>query len=78
MFLDEFIRLGLIQCVSSSTHIKDNILDIILTNSDNCVNNINILSNHEACKSDHYAITFSIKLKIAFKRKKPLKVKSSI
>ena len=74
MFFDEFIRLGLIQCVSSPTHIKDNILDIILTNSDNYVNNINILSNHEACKSDLYAITFSIKLKI--ERKKPLKVKS--
>ena len=32
MFFDEFVRLGLIQCVSTPTHIKNNILDIILTN----------------------------------------------
>ena len=44
MFLDEFVRLGLIQCVSSPTHIKDNILDIILTNSDIHVDNIEILT----------------------------------
>ena len=31
MFLDEFLRLGLIQCVSAPTHIKENILDIILS-----------------------------------------------
>ena len=74
MFLDEFLRLGLIQCVSASTHIKENILDIILTNTDNFISNIEIMSNHETCKSDHYALTFDIKLKI--ERKKPVKVSS--
>ena len=69
MFLDEFIRLGLLQCISTPTHIKNNILDIVLTNSDNYIRNINILSDHEACKSDHYAITFEIKLRI--ERKSP-------
>ena len=34
-FINEFLRLGLIQCISSRTHIKGNILDILLTNSDN-------------------------------------------
>ena len=74
MFLDEFIRLGLLQCISTPTHIKNNILDIVLTNSDNYIRNNKILSDHEACKSDHYAITFEIKLSI--ERKKPLKTKS--
>ena len=74
MFLNEFIRLGLIQCVHAPTHIKNNILDIILTNSDNYISNLEILCNHEACKSDHYALTFEIKLKI--KRKRPLKTKN--
>ena len=71
MFLDEFIRLGLLQCISTPTHIKNNILDIVLTNSDSYIRNIKILSNHEACKPDHCAITFEIKLSI--ERKKPLK-----
>ena len=74
IFLDEFIRLGLLQCISTPTHIKNNILDIVLTNSDSYIRNIKILSDHEACKSDHYAITFEIKFRI--ERKKPLKTKS--
>ena len=48
MFLDEFIRLGLLQCISTPTHIKNYILDIVLTNSDNYIRNIKILSDHEA------------------------------
>ena len=74
MFLHEFLRLGLIQCVSAPTHIKEYILDIILTNTDNFISNIEIMSNHETCKSDHYALTLDIKLKI--ERKKPVKVSS--
>ena len=46
MFLDEFIRLGLLQCISTPTHIKNNILDIVLTNSDSYIRNIKILSDH--------------------------------
>ena len=72
LLLDEFVRLGLLQCVSSPTHIKGNLLDILLTNSENHVSNINVLSTNFACKSDHFAITFEIKLKL--KRKKPWKI----
>ena len=74
MFIDEFIRLGLVQCIKTSTHNKGNILDLILTNSDNYIGNIKILSNHEARKSDQYAITFDTKLKI--ERQKPLKTRN--
>ena len=73
-FINEFLRLGLIQCISSPTHIKGNILDILLTNSDNFVSDIRILSNNESCKSDHYAITFKVKINV--KRKKQMKTKS--
>ena len=72
LFLDEFVRLGLLQCISSPTHIKGNLLDILLTNSENHVSNINVLSTNVACKSDHFAITFEVKLKL--KRKKPWKI----
>ena len=71
MFLDGFLRLGLMQCVTSSTHIKNNILDIILTNSDNSISNIKVLSDQECCKSDHFAVTFEIELRVD--RKKPQK-----
>ena len=74
MFIDEFISLGLIQCFSTSTHSKGNILDLVLTNSDNYISNIQVLSNQEACRSDHYAITFNLKLKI--ERQKPLKTRN--
>ena len=56
-----------------STHKKGNILDVLLTNSENFISNIQIKSNCEICKSDHYAITFDIMLKV--RRKKPIKVK---
>ena len=67
--------MGLIQCITTPTHIKlkGNILDILLTNSENLISNIEILSNCEVCKSDHYAITFDLKLKTV--RKKPVKAK---
>ena len=71
MFLDEFIHLGLLQCIKSPTHVKGNILDVLLTNSEN---HINILTSNVMCKSDHFAISFALKLK--FKRKKPLEIKT--
>ena len=73
LFLDEFFKLGLIQCITTPTHVKGNILDILLTNSENLISNIEILCNCEVCKSDHHAITFDLKLKII--RKKPVKAK---
>ena len=73
-FINEFLCLGLIQCISSPTHTKGNILDILLTNSDNFVSDIKILSNNESCKSDHYAITFKVKINV--KLKKPMNTKS--
>ena len=72
-FLEEFLRLGLVQCIASPTHNKGKILDILLSNSENHINNISTISNHEFCKSDHFGITFDVKFKI--KRKKPIKIK---
>ena len=69
-----FVHIGLIQCIFSPTHIKGNILDFLLSNSDNFISDITILSNNESCKSDHYAITFKVKIKVV--RKKPIKRKN--
>ena len=73
LFLEEFFKLGLIQCITTPTHIKGNILDVLLRNSENPISNIQIKSNCEICKSDHHAIIFDIMLKI--KHKKPRKIK---
>ena len=50
------------------------VLDVLLTSSESHICNINILSSDVVCKSDHFALTFGLKLK--FKRKKPLKIKT--
>ena len=73
LFLEEFFKLGLIQCImiNTPTHTKGKISDILLTNSENLINNIQVLNDCEVCKSDHYTITFDLSLKI--KRKKPLR-----
>ena len=73
LFLEEFFKLGLIQCITTPTHIKGNILHVLLTNSKNVISNIQIKSNCEIWKSDHHAIIFNIMLKV--KRKKPIKIK---
>ena len=73
-FLEEFLRLGLVQCITSPTHNKDKILDILLTNSESHIGDIKITNNQEFCRSDHYGITFEVKFRI--KRKKPIKIKS--
>ena len=72
-FIEEFIRAGLIQLINQPTHFRGNTLDILLTNSENTIDNLAILHTSCICKSDHYTISFDIKIKI--KRKKPTKIK---
>ena len=72
-FIEEFIRAGLIQRINQPTHFRGNTLDILLTNSENTIDNLAILHTSGICKSDHYTISFDIKIKI--KRKKPTKIK---
>ena len=74
MFLEEFLRLGLVQCITSPTHNKGKILDILLTNSENHLSNISIISDQQFCKSDRFGISFDVKFKI--KRKGTIKIKS--
>lgn len=72
-FIDTFTELGLSQLINRSTHTKGKILDILLTNSDKLVSNINILEHNSVCRSDHFPINFEIKTNV--KRKKPTKRK---
>ena len=72
--MDEFVHAGFLQLINESTHIKGNILDILLTNSEQFINNITVSNSKGLCKSDHYTIKFKINLKVS--RKKSAKFKA--
>ena len=72
LFVDTFINFGLSQCIESPTHIKGKTLDILLTNYRSLINNVKVLEHNSICKSDHFPITFQVKVKVN-KRKKPIR-----
>ena len=65
VLLNGFAECGLIQCVKTATHNKG-ILDVVLTSSVNFLSNLKVHDENIVCNSDHYPITFDIKVK--FKR----------
>ena len=67
-FIDSFNALSLNQVVNLPTHKSGNTLDILLSNSEDSIENVSILDPHSLCKSDHFPITFDIKK--TFSRKK--------
>ena len=70
-FLDTFSNFGLEQLVNSSTHVKGNLLDLLLTNKPQILSDISVSNDYLVCKSDHFPISFKLKSKI--KRMKPTK-----
>jgi hypothetical protein len=73
MFLDSFNDLSLKQCVLSPTHVKGKTLDVVLSNSDAFISDLEVHDENSVCKSDHFPITFKIdkrvRLKESVKRK---------
>ena len=49
MFLDLFSNKGLVQKIKDETHYKGNILDILLTNSPQCIENVHIEPENKIC-----------------------------
>ena len=72
-FIDSFNGLCLSQLITSRTHNNGNMLDILLTNFENTVSDVQVLDPHSVCKSDHFPISFTIKS--SFSRKKSTKRK---
>ena len=62
-FLNGFAELGLVQCLKHPTHIKGGTLDVLFTTSESYINNLKVGLNEAHCNSDHYPITFEIKVK---------------
>ena len=65
VLLNGFAECGLIQCVKNATHNKG---DVVLTSSVNFLSNLKVHDENIVSNSDHYPITFDIKMK--FKRTK--------
>ena len=63
-FLNTFQDVNMTQFISSPTHEDGRILDILLCNTLTFVTNIYVLEKNQVCKSDHFAIKFSITLNI--------------
>ena len=69
-FLEMFSNFGLAQLIDKPTHNAGNILDLLLTDNPCLVANIKVDSGWHICKSNHFPITFNVKLR-ADKRKIP-------
>ena len=56
---DVVSRLNLIQLITVPTHIHGNMLDLLFTNIDDCVQNISVTTN-TILQSDHFIILFEV------------------
>ena len=67
-FIDSFSELGLKQHVTVPTHVKGNILDVLYTNFEEDVCDLEVMGHHSVCFSDHYAIKFNVAARINRKK----------
>ena len=74
IFLNTFSNFGLEQLITSATHVKGKILDVLLTDSAPNLSNIKVNDNMDICKSDHYTLQFDINHRV----QKHKKVKQQI
>ena len=72
LYIETFQDLGFEQFINEPTHIKGNILDLLLTNRPGLLSNINVQENG-VCFSDHASIFFTLNQNVP--RKKPTKRK---
>ena len=61
-FVDLFNDLGLLQMISQPTHDKGKILDLLFSNLPGAVEDIVVLGKNEICSSDHFGISFAVKM----------------
>ncbi len=64
-FLDTFSNLGFEQVIQHPTHIKGNILDLLLTDNPSFLGNVKVNNGWHLSKSDHFPITFNVKFRVA-------------
>ena len=59
-FCDFMYEMNLTQLVMDSTHVKGNILDLVITNTENLISDISIADSHSLISSDHHRVSFKI------------------
>ena len=67
-FVTMFHNSGLEQCINIPTHVKGNILDLLLCNHKSMVRDLKVRKDSSPCKSDHYPITFDVDTKINYSK----------
>ena len=68
VFLDMFNDLSLEQCIKEPTHRHGNILDVLLTNSPQTLQNVQVRDEGSVCASDHFPVTFNVKANVRRKK----------
>ena len=68
LFLETFSNFELEQLINEPTHIRGNLLDLLLTDKSSLISGITVSDTILPCKSDHFCLTFCIKSK--FRRMK--------
>ena len=68
-FIDLFNDLGLTQIIQQATHEKGKILDLLFSNLVAALGDVVVMEKNEICSSDHFGITFSIKMNFRKKLK---------
>ena len=63
LFLDTFSNFGIEQLITIPTHTGGNILDLVLTDKPDLISNIQVSEHNTPCKSDHFAVSFTLKSK---------------
>ena len=62
LLCDFVFESNLSQLITCPTHVKGNILDILLTNNDHLISGLSVTESHSSLPSDHYIISFNIDL----------------
>ena len=60
LLCDFVFESNLTQLVNFPTHIKGNILDLLLTNNEDLINNLTVVKDDLCLSSDHYKICFQV------------------
>ena len=59
LFCDFVFNNNLLQLINTPTHTRSNILDLLLTISEDLIQNIRVISQHNLIQSDHFIIIFA-------------------
>ena len=61
IFCEFVYKYNLTQLITSHTHVKGNVLDLILTNAEDIIYDLNVNPAHLLMFSDHFLISFCMK-----------------